>query len=182
MVPRNSQDPCRRETRLVCLPCQPAPARAAIGNRIFGCDDCLAVCPWNKYAAHAAEVKFHGPQFNDADVNGPEVNGRRGMPPLADLLALDDAAFRKMFAGGPVRRAGHERFLRNVLVAAGNSGDAALLTAVEARLRHHSPLVRGMAVWALSRLTDGAGFAAMRAAHAAAETDAEVSAEWEVGG
>ena len=83
-----------------------------------------------------------------------------------------------MFAGGPVRRAGHERFLRNVLVAAGNSGDAALLTAVEAHLRHDSPLVRGMAVWALSRLLDGAGFAAMRAAHAASETDAGVSAEW----
>ena len=87
----------------------PAEYRAAMGNRIFGCDDCLAVCPWNKYAARAAEAKFHGP----AD-----------MPPLAHLLTLDDAAFRKMFAGGPVRRAGHVRFLRNVLVAAGNSGDA----------------------------------------------------------
>ncbi|MEC7361079.1 MAG: tRNA epoxyqueuosine(34) reductase QueG, partial [Pseudomonadota bacterium] len=107
----------------------PRDFRAAIGNRIFGCDDCLAVCPWNKYASRAAEAKFHAPQFNDAD-----TNGRRGMPPLADLLALDDAAFRKMFAGGPVRRAGHERFLRNVLVAAGNSGDTALLPAVEACL------------------------------------------------
>ena len=75
------------------------------------------------------------------------------MPPLADLLALDDAAFRKMFAGGPVRRAGHERFLRNVLVAAGNSGDGTLLPAVEACLRHDSPLVRGMAVWALATVT-----------------------------
>ena len=155
----------------------PREFRAAIGNRIFGCDDCLAVCPWNKYAARAAEVKFHGAQFNDG-----QADGGRGMPPLADLLALDDAGFRKMFAGGPVRRAGHDRFLRNVLVAAGNSGDAALLTAVEAHLRHDSPLVRGMAVWALSRLLDGAGFAAMRAAHAASETDAEVSAEWVVAG
>ena len=153
----------------------PREFRAAIGNRIFGCDDCLAVCPWNKYAARAAEAKFHGPEFD-----GPEVNGRRGMPPLADLLALDDAAFRKMFAGGPVRRAGHDRFLRNVLVAAGNSGDGGLLPAVEACLRHDSPLVRGMAVWALSRLLDGAGFSAMRAAQAASETDADVSAEWVV--
>ena len=93
------------------------------------------------------------------------------MPPLATLLALDEAAFRKMFAGGPVRRAGHERFLRNVLVAAGNSGDGTLLPAVEACLRHDSPLVRGMAVWALSRLTDAAGFAAMAAAHGPVERD-----------
>jgi epoxyqueuosine reductase len=141
----------------------PREFRAAIGNRIFGCDDCLAVCPWNKYAASAAEVKFHGPDQ---------------MPRLADLLALEDAAFRKMFAGGPVRRAGHDRFLRNVLAAAGNSGDGALVPAVKAHLRHDSPLVRGMAVWALSRLLDGAGFAAMRAAHAASETDVEVREEW----
>ncbi|MEX0502708.1 tRNA epoxyqueuosine(34) reductase QueG [Alphaproteobacteria bacterium LSUCC0719] len=145
----------------------PPEFRAAIGNRIFGCDDCLAVCPWNKYAARAAEVKFHGPDQ---------------MPRLAELLALDDAAFRKMFAGGPVRRAGHARFLRNVLVAAGNSGDQGLAAAVEAHLRHDSPLVRGMAVWALSRLLDETGFAAMRATHAASETDVEVSAEWRAGG
>ena len=71
----------------------PREFRAAIGNRIFGCDDCLAVCPWNKYAARATEAKFHGPQFDDAD-----IKVRQGMPALADLLALDDAAFRKMFA------------------------------------------------------------------------------------
>jgi epoxyqueuosine reductase len=108
-------------------------------------------------------VKFHGPDQ---------------MPRLADLLALDDAAFRKMFAGGPVRRAGHDRFLRNVLAAVGNSGDGALVPAVKAHLRHDSPLVRSMAVWALSRLLNGAGFAAMRAAHAASETDVEVREEW----
>ena len=148
----------------------PREFRTAIGNRIFGCDDCLAVCPWNKYAARAAEAKFHGPKFDDAS----------GMPPLADLLALDDAAFRKMFAGGPVRRAGHERFLRNVLVAAGNSGDGILIPAVEACLRHDSPLVRGMAVWALSRLMDGEGFAAMLSAHGSFESDPDVRLEWKL--
>ena len=152
----------------------PREFRAAIGNRIFGCDDCLAVCPWNKYASRAAEAKFHAPQFNDAD-----TNGWRGMPPLADLLVLDEAAFRKMFAGGPVRRAGHHRFLRNVLVAAGNSGDGALLPAVDACLRHESPLVRGMAVWALSQLINGVAFAAMASAHLSVESDPEVSLEWE---
>ena len=149
----------------------PQEFRAAIGNRIFGCDDCLAVCPWNKYAAQAAEAKFHGRKFD----------GPGGMPPLAELLALDEAAFRRMFAGGPVRRAGHHRFLRNVLIAAGNSGEAALAPAVEALLAHNSPLVRGMAVWALIRLVDVAGFEALRTIHASSETDAEVSAEWVAG-
>ena len=152
----------------------PREFRSAIGNRIFGCDDCLAVCPWNKYAARAAEAKFHGPQFNDAD-----AKGRRGMPLLADLLVLDEAAFRKMFAGGPVRRAGHKRFLRNVLVAAGNSGDGTLLPVVEACLMHDNPLVRGMAVWALSQLMDGERFAAIAAAHGPVERDPEVTLEWE---
>ena len=141
----------------------PAEFRAAIGNRIFGCDDCLAVCPWNKYAERAAEAKFHGPGE---------------MPPLAGLLALDDAAFRKMFAGGPVRRAGHARFLRNVLVAAGNSGDAGLVPAAEALLGHDSPLVRGMAVWALRRLLDEDDCLALRSRHAPHEVDATVLAEW----
>ena len=152
----------------------PREFRSAIGNRIFGCDDCLAVCPWNKYAARAAEAKFHGPQFNDAD-----AKGRRGMPPLADLLVLDEVAFQKMFAGRPVRRAGHKRFLRNVLVAAGNSGDGTLLPAVEACLMDDNPLVRGMAVWALSRLMDREGFAAIAAAHGPVERDPEVTLEWE---
>jgi len=142
----------------------PREFRAAIGNRIFGCDDCLAVCPWNKYAARAAEAKFHG--FAD------------GMPPLTTLLALDDAAFRKMFAGGPVRRAGHNRFLRNVLVAAGNSGDESLLPAVEVCLQHDSPLVRGMAVWALSRLMDGAGFRHLALRYLPGEGKQAVIDEW----
>ena len=142
----------------------PAEYRAAMGNRIFGCDDCLAVCPWNKYAARAAEAKFHGP----AD-----------MPPLAHLLTLDDAAFRKMFAGGPVRRAGHVRFLRNVLVAAGNSGDAGLVPAIKALLVHDSPLVRGMAVWALRCLLDGDDYRVLRAIHVPHEGDETVLGEWD---
>lgn len=141
----------------------PAEFRAAIGNRIFGCDDCLAVCPWNKYAARAAEAKFHG-------------SGE--MPALAELLVLDDAAFRKMFAGSPVRRAGHDRFLRNVLVAAGNSSDAGLVPLVEMLLTHDSPLVRGMAVWALSCLLDEEGYRALRLAHVPHEVDETVLGEW----
>ena len=141
----------------------PPEFRAAIGNRIFGCDDCLAVCPWNKYAARAAEVKFHGP---------PE------MPSLAELLALDETGFRAMFAGGPVRRAGHDRFLRNVLIAAGNSGDVALVPAVEALLAHDSPQVRGMAVWALRQLVDEEGFDKARQLALSTEDDPDVTAEW----
>jgi len=141
----------------------PAEFRRAMGNRIFGCDDCLAVCPWNKYAARAAEAKFHGPAE---------------MPPLAELLALDDAAFRRRFAGGPVRRAGHERFLRNVLVAAGNSGEAGLVPVVTGLLAHDSPLVRGMAVWALRCLLDEEGYLALRSAHAPHEVDDAVLGEW----
>ncbi|HBD52217.1 MAG TPA: tRNA epoxyqueuosine(34) reductase QueG, partial [Alphaproteobacteria bacterium] len=141
----------------------PSEFRHAIGNRIFGCDDCLAVCPWNKYASRAAEAKFHGPAE---------------MPPLADLLVLDDAAFRQMFAGTPVRRAGHPRFLRNVLVAAGNSGEAALVPLVEALLSHESALVRGMAVWAIRQLLDEKSYCALRLAHAAQEVDDMVLGEW----
>ena len=148
----------------------PQEFRAAIGNRIFGCDDCLAVCPWNKYAAQAAEAKFHGRKFD----------GPGGMPPLAELLALDEAAFRRMFAGGPVRRAGHHRFLRNVLIAAGNSGEAALAPAVEALLAHDSPLVRGMAVWALGRLVDGERFEALRRGSLLVEPDLDVKTEWDL--
>ena len=148
----------------------PREFRAAIGNRIFGCDDCLAVCPWNKYAAQAAEAKFYGQRYD-----GPE-----GMPRLEVLLTLDEAAFRRMFAGGPVRRAGHHRFLRNVLIAAGNSGEAALAPAVEGLLAHDSPLVRGMAVWALGRLVDGERFEALRRGSLLVEPDLDVKTEWDL--
>ncbi|MDA0332305.1 MAG: tRNA epoxyqueuosine(34) reductase QueG [Proteobacteria bacterium] len=142
----------------------PRKFRRAIGNRIFGCDDCLAVCPWNKFAAKAAEGKFVGP---------------KPMPALAELLQFDDAAFRKFFAGSPVRRAGHIRFLRNVLVATGNSGDGALVPLVVMRLRHDDPLVRGMAVWALAELTTAGQLHALMPDYLPDETDKTVLAEWE---
>jgi len=137
--------------------------RAAMGNRIFGCDDCLAVCPWNKFAQGSREAKLAVREASDN-------------PPLAELLVLDDAAFRTRFAGTPIKRTGRERFLRNVLIAAGNSGDAALVPLVEARLDDGSPLVRAMAVWALSRLAPDR-FGALRA-RGAADPDAVVRGEW----
>ncbi len=141
--------------------------RTAIGNRIYGCDDCLAVCPWNKFASQASEAKLRAPQGRDD-------------PRLAGLLGLDDAAFRAMFAGSPVKRTGRERFLRNCLIAAGNSGDVELLAPVRKLLGDASPLVRGAAVWALSRLVDRAAFAHERDARLPAETDAHVREEWAV--
>jgi epoxyqueuosine reductase len=142
----------------------PSEFRAAIGNRVFGCDDCLAVCPWNKFAAAAHHMKLKARD---------EVRS----PPLADLLALDDVAFRKRFAGTPVKRTGRDRVVRNALIAAGNSGDRSLLPAVEGLLNDASPLVRAMAVWALQRLADPAALVAARR-RASLETDDAVRAEW----
>jgi epoxyqueuosine reductase len=140
--------------------------RRAMGNRIYGCDDCLAVCPWNKFAAAASEAKFAGTAITDG-------------APLSELLALDDAAFRAAFAGSPIKRTGRNRFIRNVLIAAGNSGDAGLLPQVERLLGDDSPLVRAMAVWAASRLLNGDGeFRQLRDAHLPRETDDAVRAEW----
>jgi epoxyqueuosine reductase len=139
--------------------------RAAIGNRIYGCDDCLAVCPWNKFAAVASEAKL----IARAELRAPALGG---------LLALDDAGFRALFAGSPIKRIGRDRFLRNALIAAGNSGDAALVAACRELLGDQSPLVRGAAVWALSRLLPDAAFGALAAEHAAGEMDADVRAEW----
>ncbi len=141
----------------------PREFRRAIGNRIFGCDDCLAVCPWNKFAAIASENRFSGP---------------KNMPTLVILLGLDDAGFRKMFKGSPVRRAGYGRFLRNVLIAAGNSGDRGLIPLIVTHLRHAEPLVRGMAVWALSELASADQLRAMAADYLSDETDKTVAAEW----
>jgi epoxyqueuosine reductase len=145
----------------------PREFRRAIGNRIYGCDDCLAVCPWNKFAAAASETKF-------------AARAIAGGAPLSELLALDDAQFRAAFAGSPVKRTGRDRFIRNVLIAAGNSGDAALLPGVTERLRDASPLVRAMAVWALAELMRGAAaaFAALRAEYLPQEQDDAVRAEW----
>src|SRR5918995_1259724 len=123
--------------------------RDKIGNRIYGCDDCLAICPWNKFAEAAGEQRLAA----RADLIAP---------PLAEFLALDDAAFRKKFARSPVKRTGRNRFLRNVLIAAGNSRDPALIPQVLPCLSDESPLVRAMAVWALSRLAAPHQFAAWR--------------------
>ncbi len=138
--------------------------RAAMGNRIFGCDDCLAVCPWNKFAQDAREAKLSA---RAASVD----------PPLAELLVLDDAAFRVRFGGTPIKRTGRDRFLRNVLIAAGNSGDVSLAPLVEGRLNDPSPLVRAMAVWALARLSP-LRFRALRRARFASEQDQAVRSEW----
>jgi epoxyqueuosine reductase len=137
--------------------------RAAMGNRIFGCDDCLAVCPWNKFAQSARETRL-------------SMRAESDNPPLDELLLLDDAAFRARFRGTPIKRTGRDRFLRNVLIAAGNSGDTALVPSVEARLGDVSPLVRAMAVWALARLAPRR-FRALRAAHVN-DPDPAVRSEW----
>jgi epoxyqueuosine reductase len=141
----------------------PRELRAPIGNRIYGCDDCLAVCPWNKFAQAGREAKF----ASRGDLNGPM---------LAELSRLDDAAFRARFAGTAIKRTGRDRFLRNVLTAIGNSGDPALADDAERLLADASPLVRGAAVWALSRLDPRrlASHASLRGR----ESDPAVLDEW----
>ena len=143
----------------------PAELRGAMGNRIYGCDDCLAVCPWNKFATRTSEAAL-------------ACRLELESPRLADLAMLDDADFREVFAGSPVKRTGRDRFIRNVLIAIGNSGDGALAPRAETLLDDPSPLVRAMAVWALARLTDAAAFARLRDARMAAEVDADVRREW----
>jgi len=143
----------------------PIEFRAAMGNRIYGCDDCLAVCPWNKFAQEAREARLS---------LRPDLR----LAALAELAGLDDAAFRARFSGSPVKRTGRDRFVRNVLVAIGNSDDPGLADAAEERLCDVSPLVRGMAVWALSRLLEPARFASLRAERAVGEADSGVREEW----
>ncbi|MCR5857650.1 tRNA epoxyqueuosine(34) reductase QueG [Mesorhizobium sp. J428] len=143
----------------------PREFRVAIGNRIYGCDDCLAACPWNKFAAAASEAKLVARD----DLKAPRI---------ADLLALDDGAFRTFFTGSPVKRIGRDRFVRNVLVAAGNSGDASLIPLCRDLLGDPSTLVRGAAVWALSRLMEDQAFQALSGDMEAGESDASVRDEW----
>jgi epoxyqueuosine reductase len=138
----------------------PLEFRVPMGNRIYGCDDCLAVCPWNKFASQTAELAF-APRET--------LTGAR----LADLAALDDTAFRALFAGSPIKRIGRDRFVRNALIAIGNSGLPELATVAEGLLGDPSPLVRGMAVWALSRLSPDLLYG-----KDAPETDTHVLAEW----
>jgi epoxyqueuosine reductase len=143
----------------------PREFRPAIGNRIYGCDDCLAVCPWNKFASEGREAKLKA----RADLNAP---------PLAELARLDDASFRALFAGGPIKRIGRARFVRNVLIAIGNSKDRALARVAEERLRDESPLVRGAAVWALARLTSRQELSSFATGNLRRERDAAVIEEW----
>jgi epoxyqueuosine reductase len=143
----------------------PAEFRAPMGNRIYGCDDCLAVCPWNKFARATREADF----VARADLTAPA---------LADLARLDDASFREHFSGSPVKRIGRDRFVRNVLVAIGNSGAPALAAEARRLADDASPLVRAMAAWALRRLLPAAEFAALARTRASCETDAAVAAEW----
>ena len=139
--------------------------RKAIGNRIYGCDDCLAVCPWNKFAQAGRETKLAARD----ELRAPE---------LAELARLDDASFRARFAKSPVKRIGRDRFVRNVLIAIGNSNDAGLAIAAERLLDDESPLVRGAAVWALSQLMGREEFCKLAARAVNSELDETVRAEW----
>jgi epoxyqueuosine reductase len=146
----------------------PVELRPAIGNRIFGCDDCLAVCPWNKFAQASRE-----PDFMPRD----ELTA----PRLVALAGLDDAAFRQLFAGTAIKRSGRDRFVRNVLIAIGNAsaGDVQLIAAARNRLDDSSPLVRATAVWAFARLAPAAALEAERARRLPGEWDPLVREEWQ---
>jgi len=143
----------------------PREFRKAIGNRVYGCDDCLAVCPWNKFARETHEAKLAARDDLVA-------------PPLAELARLDDAAFRARFSGSPVKRIGRDRFLRNVMIAIGNSGDAALVRDAASAIADPSPLVAGAAVWALGEL-DPEHARALRPAEVG---DASLKEEWDAVG
>jgi len=142
----------------------PRDLRPLLGNRIYGCDDCLAVCPWNKFAQTSREAKLTARE----PLRAPE---------LAALARLDDAGFRALFTKSPVKRTGRDRFIRNVLIAMGNSGATELTSEVERLVTDPSPLVRGAAIWAFARLIPGQ-IRGLAAAHRAAENDPTVAEEW----
>lgn len=141
--------------------------RKPMGNRIYGCDDCLAVCPWNKFAQTASVHKALAQRLELSNM------------PLSALLALDDPAFRALFAGTPIKRTGRDRFVRNAVIAAGNSGDSGLAEPLTSLLDDASPLVRGAAIWALAQL-DSVRFEKERDVRRAAETDQSVCEEWRI--
>jgi epoxyqueuosine reductase len=143
----------------------PRDLRPLMGNRIYGCDDCLAVCPWNKFARQGHESKL-------------AARAELHSPALADLAQLDDAAFRKLFARTAVKRTGRDRFVRNVLIAIGNSREPTLASCAERLLNDPSAIVRGAAVWALARLVAKPDFVALAAKYGSAETDPSVRDEW----
>ena len=146
---------------------QPIPHefRAKIGNRIYGCDDCLAACPWNKFAQAGREAKL-------------AARAHLREPTLAELVLLDDAAFRALFSKSPIKRIGRDRFIRNVLIAIGNSGDRTLVPRAKRLLDDPHPLVRGAAIWALSRLLPRDEFVTLRAQASPREGDDSVRQEW----
>jgi len=143
----------------------PRELRPLMGNRIYGCDDCLAVCPWNKFARVTREPDFL-----------PRIEFTA--PRLLDLLELDDESFRALFTASPIKRIGVARFLRNVLIAAGNSGDASLLPKVREHLSNPEPLVRGTAVWAFRRLAEPPEIEVERRRNLPLERDPVVAEEW----
>ena len=143
----------------------PREFRESLGNRIYGCDDCLAVCPWNKFAQVGHEQKL-------------AARAALRAPTLAELSSLDDPAFRALFSKSPVKRLGRDRFVRNVLYAIGNSGDQSLAAEAVRMLDDPTPVVRGAAVWALGRLLPAAGFEGLRAQRVDGEADADVRDEW----
>ncbi|HVY52416.1 MAG TPA: tRNA epoxyqueuosine(34) reductase QueG [Devosia sp.] len=143
----------------------PLEFRALMGNRIYGCDDCLAVCPWNKFAQASRESKLIARSELDA-------------PSLRELAELDDAGFRALFSGSPIKRIGHARFLRNVLIAIGNSSDPALAPLAQARLTDPSPLIRGAAVWAVRRLLPAHEAGRLALDFLPREGDTTVRSEW----
>jgi epoxyqueuosine reductase len=143
----------------------PKEFRAAMGNRIYGCDDCLAVCPWNKFASQGRETKL-------------QARDDLAAPPLAELARLDDASFRSRFAGGPIKRIGRARFVRNVMIAIGNARDRALVASAVERLDDDSPLVRGAAIWALAQGLSGQELSSLASERLGQERNAAVIEEW----
>ena len=129
-----------------------------MGNRIYGCDDCLAACPWNKFAQEGREIKL-------------AARDELRAPSLAELVRLDDPSFRTFFTKSPVKRIGRNRFIRNVLIAIGNSNDLSLMNDAQRLLGDESPVVRGAAVWALSQLMPADVFAALAVRFSEAEQD-----------
>ena len=146
----------------------PVEYRKPMGNRIFGCDDCLAVCPWNRFAKEASEQKLR-------------ARAELTMPALAGLLKLDDTAFRKQFSASPVKRTGYKRFMRNVLIASGNSGDANLVPVIQSYVINQEPVIRASAIWALSQLMPHADFTAYAEQQMKSEDNQDVLAEWDTG-
>ena len=140
--------------------------RTMMGNRIYGCDDCLAACPWNKFAQSAHEMKLQARE----DLIAPDIQY---------FLSFDDAQFRTFFSGSPIKRIGRDRFIRNVLIAAGNSGDLSLAEHCKTHLKDPNEIVRGSAVWALSQLLPTSGFAEIASAEMQNEASKSVLNEWQ---